>query len=390
MNLSSWPTVFLGDICDIVAGGTPSRKNPNYFKGNIPWVKIGDMRQGVITNTEESISQAGIDNSAAKILPAGTVLISIFATIGRTAVLGIDAATNQAIAGVIPKANVKINKAFLRYSLDNSVMELIKAARGVAQININGKILKSLRVPLPPLSEQERIVKLLDEAEALRTLRASTRMADFVPALFEEMFGNPIHHKQSIISSVAKVQGGLQLTPKRNNYKLRKPYLRVANVQRNHLILDEIKEISLTEEEFNRTRLEDGDILIVEGNGNPEEIGRAAIWNAQIVDCVHQNHLIRVRCDRKELLPEYLVIFLNNENGRRYFLKSGNTTSGLVTISTSIVKNCSIPIPSIALQQEFASKVKEARAIQAVQTQSEERIEALYQSMLSRAFTGQL
>ena len=285
--------------------------------------------------------------------------------------------------------SAKFLAAFLNFYKDHLIVPL---QFGAANMSITTERLATIPIWYPSLGEQERIVCLLDEAEALRQLRtqASARMAAFVPALFHEMFSDFSNHAQVQVSDLASVQGGLQLTPKRNEYMLKRPYLRVANVQRGHLLLDEIKEIGLLEAEFNKTKLKDGDILVVEGNGNPEEIGRAAMWSDQISGCVHQNHLIRIRCDQGKLLPDYLVVFLNSNIGRKYFLKSGNTTSGLVTISTRIVKSCTIPLPPVALQREFAQRVQEAREIQSRQAGSAERIEALYQSMLSQAFAGEL
>lgn len=188
--MSEWKTVQLGELCDVSAGGTPSRARPEYFGGDIPWVKIGDMLQDPVISTAETISHAALDNSAAKLLPPGTVLISIFATIGRTAVLGVVAATNQAIAGVTPRDPSKVTPEYLRRFLDSVVTTLEGRARGVAQVNINSGILRALPIPLPPLAEQRRIAEVLDRAEALRAKRraALAQLEILATASFKDLF----------------------------------------------------------------------------------------------------------------------------------------------------------------------------------------------------------
>ena len=190
----SWPTVTLGDTCDIIAGGTPKRSEQSYWGGDIPWVKISDMLQDRIIKTDEAITQAGLDNSSTKLLPPGTLLVSIFATIGRTAVLECEAATNQAIVGVIPKKEGQFHNRFLEYNLQHKTTELKHKARGVAQANINGSILKATKVPLPPLAEQKRIAGILDAADALRAKRRDSlaELDTLLQATFLDMFGDPV------------------------------------------------------------------------------------------------------------------------------------------------------------------------------------------------------
>lgn len=391
MNSLSWQKVPLGNICDIVAGGTPSRKNSKYFGGEIPWVKISDMLQGTITFTDETITKEGLENSAAKILPAGTLLISIFATIGRTAILGLDAATNQAIVGVLPKKDIKINQKFLRYSLDNSILELTKEARGVAQININGKILKSLEIPLPPLPEQERIVRLLDEAEALRTQRAQAneRMEDFVPALFDEMFGdsNKTKHNRNILplQNVAlKITDGTHLPPKFTQKGI--PFLFVSNMVNGYIDFNTKKYIS--EEDFEllakRVKPVPGDILY-------STVGSYGVATLVETDkkFQFQRHIGYIKPNPKMLISEFLCTQLNTP-----FVKQqvDQRVRGVAqkTLNLAELNKVNVIVPPLALQQEFAERVKEAREIQSAQGRSTERVEALYQSMLDRAFKGEL
>jgi len=139
---NNWQLKTLGELFHIYPGGTPSRAIKEYWCGEIPWVKISDMLQRNIVNTEEKISKKGLSNSSAKIIPKGSLLISIFATVGRTAFLEIDAATNQAIVGLVAKVK-NLNNKFVGYFLDLKVRELNNRARGVAQKNINKTICRA-------------------------------------------------------------------------------------------------------------------------------------------------------------------------------------------------------------------------------------------------------
>ncbi|EAK3537393.1 hypothetical protein BWQ74_07210 [Campylobacter upsaliensis] len=158
---NSWAWVKLGDICEIVSGGTPSRDKIEYWhNGTIPWVKIADVKNNVVNQTQEFITELGLENSSAKIFKKGTLLYTIFATLGETAILNIDAATNQAIAALIEAYDY--DTKFLMYCLMSMKDYVNSLGRGVAQNNINQTMLKNFTIPLPPLCEQQEIVKKLD------------------------------------------------------------------------------------------------------------------------------------------------------------------------------------------------------------------------------------
>ncbi|EEA8807858.1 hypothetical protein G3786_001417 [Campylobacter upsaliensis] len=158
---STWAWVKLGDICEIVSGGTPSRDKIEYWhNGTIPWVKIADVKNNVVNQTQEFITELGLENSSAKIFKKGTLLYTIFATLGETAILNIDAATNQAIAALIETYDY--DTKFLMYCLMSMKDYVNSLGRGVAQNNINQTMLKNFTIPLPPLREQQEIVGKLD------------------------------------------------------------------------------------------------------------------------------------------------------------------------------------------------------------------------------------
>lgn len=159
-----WEVKKLNDIAEISSGGTPSRNKKEYWEnGIIPWVKIKDIKANFIKDTEEYITEIGLKNSSAKIFSKGTILYSIFATLGEVAILDIEATTNQAIAG-INITNNNVNLLFLMYYLKSIKKEISNKGRGVAQNNLNLSMLKQIEIPLPPLKEQGRIVGILDLA----------------------------------------------------------------------------------------------------------------------------------------------------------------------------------------------------------------------------------
>ena len=137
------------------SGGTPSRSRSDFYGGTIPWIKTGELGQGLITDTEEKITREALANSSAKIFPKGSVAIAMYgATIGKVGTLGIDAATNQACAVGIPFHGVTTTKYLLHY-LASQKAEFVAKGQGGAQPNISQTIIKSWPIPLAPLREQE-------------------------------------------------------------------------------------------------------------------------------------------------------------------------------------------------------------------------------------------
>lgn len=160
----------------------------------------------------------------------------------------------------------------------------------------------------------------------------------------------------STLGEIAFIQGGIQKQPKRMPRDNAFPFLRVANVMRGKLDLSEVHRIELFGDELSRLRLEPGDLLIVEGNGSPAEIGRLAIWDGSIPDCVHQNHIIRARL-RDTILPAYVAAYWNSADGARALLDLASSTSGLYTLSVSKVSGFAIPLAPPAEQRCITAEI---------------------------------
>ncbi|EBB4398707.1 restriction endonuclease subunit S [Salmonella enterica] len=210
---------------------------------------------------------------------------------------------------------------------DEPASELLKRiSQEKAQLVKDGKIKK--QKPLPPISDEEKPFELPEGWEWCR------------------------------IDDLTFVSGGIQKQPKRRPVKNHFPYLRVANVQRGNINIDELERFELEPHELAFWSLEKNDILIVEGNGSADEIGRCAIWLAPIEKCVYQNHLIRVR-GIMEGYQEFIALYLNSPSGIKEMQRLAVTTSGLYNLSVGKIRGITIPLPPLNQQNLILSKIRE-------------------------------
>lgn len=228
---------------------------------------------------------------------------------------------------------------------------------GAVQPQIIRADLEKMEVWIGNKKEQKEIVDVFNKLDTVLSHRKREiqYLDDLIKARFVEMFGdNQEVHK---LSDIAAITGGLTKNSRRDKLELRKPYLRVANVFFASIDTTEILDIGLTKEEYEKTLLRNGDLLFVEGNGSPDQIGRVAIWNGEIEDCVHQNHLIKARFDLKRMNPVFAMYYFISERGRNQIKKRAVSTSGLYTLSVSKIADFEIPNPPMELQQQFAAFV---------------------------------
>ncbi len=256
--------------------------------------------------------------------------------------------------------------------------------------------MRGFKIPLPPVREQRRIVEILDEADRLRRLRreADAKAARILPALFLKMFGDPATNPMEwLIANLETVSEIISGTTKGRQFNgvetVELPYMRVANVKDGYLDLSSIKTIKVRIDEVDKFSLRSGDLLMTEG-GDPDKLGRAAIWSGEVETCLHQNHIFKVRVKREIVLPEYLRELIGSPYGKAYFLGVAKKTTGIATINRTQLGRFPVIIPSISLQNEFVTKFSQLRLIESHQISAAKAIEALFLELLQRAFSGQL
>jgi type I restriction enzyme S subunit len=295
---------------------------------------------------------------------------------------------------------------YLLYFLRHEALRgaFAQRARGVSIFHLGADRLSAWEILLPPLAEQHRIVTALDD----RLSRLDAGEAGLVSsgrriallwwsisksATLGGLVESGVTFRIRSVGDVTLVQGGIQKQPKRRPIKNRFPFLRVANVSRGSLVLQEIHEIELFEGELERYRLQSGDLLVVEGNGSAEQIGRAAMWRDEIPHCVHQNHLIRVR-PGPELDPRFLELVWNAPQTVDQLRSVASSTSGLYTLSTAKIKSIQIPIPPLDVQRATVATAdawsSRITALRMAIDNGLRRTTALRRSLLADAFAGRL
>jgi type I restriction enzyme S subunit len=264
------------------------------------------------------------------------------------------------------------------------------------QKRVSADFLKTFEIPLPSLPEQRRIIAILDKADAVRRKRQeSIRLTEeFLRSVFLDMFGDPVTNPkgwdEQNLEEISEIQSGITKGRKPNGQQLQSvPYMRVANVQDGHIDLSEIKEIDATPMEIERFLLQEGDILLTEG-GDPDKLGRGAVWRGEIAPCIHQNHIFRVRPHVEHLLPDFASALIGSARGKRYFLKAAKQTTGIASINKTQLRGFPTLKPPISLQEKFAQIVKkQEEALEKIKTAISQQ-EVFYSALVQRAFREDL
>lgn len=440
----------LGDALDqIIGGGTPSKGVPEYFKGTIPLMTVKDMKVSRPFETGFNISEEALQDSSAKIVPADTVIIATRMGLGKVVRPKMDTAINQDLKALFPSE--ALEKSYLEWWLHSIARKIEAMGTGTTVKGVRLNEVKALDIPLAPLSEQQRIVEKIETLfaeldkgeEALRevqkllaryrqsvlkaavtgTLTADWRAANGPP---QESGGDLLarilktrretwqgrgKYKEPVepntdglpdlpdgwvwasVEQLATVIGGLTKNKKRAEMPMRRPMLRVANVYQDRLELDDVHESGITEGELDRVALRRSDLLVVEGNGSKDQIGRMAVWNCEIPDAVHQNHLIKVRMADPTIVA-FAMKWFQSPQGRQNIELVASSTSGLYTLSISKIERLVVPVPSKAELVEICDRLDEAFARMApIQDWCENELKrsaALRQSILKDAFSGKL
>lgn len=343
--------VKLGDIASYINGY--AFKPSDWSNTGIPIIRIQDLTG----NSYQMNRYDGDIDSKYKVFD-GDVLISWSASLGVYEWHGEDAVLNQHIFKVVfDKQDVVKN--FFIYQLENILQSAASKVHGATMKHLTRATFNELPFILPSKEEQYKIASVLHRVSELiiKCKMQISLLDELVKSRFVELFEEYIKTGGKPLSELATITGGLTKNSKRNTFDLKMPYLRVANVFFNRLDLNDILKIGVREEEIEKTLLQAGDLLFVEGNGSIEQIGRVAIWDGSISPILHQNHLIKARFNEKTVIPEFALYYFMSQEGRQQIISKSVSTSGLNTLSVNKIGSLILPLPPLTIQNDFTDFV---------------------------------
>ena len=386
----AWSKTVLGEVANLIGGSQPPKSDfiSEEKDGYIRLLQIRDYK------TDNYKTYIPIDK-ARRFCSKDDVMIGRYGPPVFQILRGLEGSYNVALMKAEPVDGV--DKNYLYYLLkQDALFRLIDglSQRTAGQSGVDMDALKSYPVLLPPLTEQKRIAAILDKADSLRrkNQQAIQLANQFLRAVFLDMFGDPVTNprgwEEVELKEIADIRSGVTKGKKIDlSIAVTLPYMRVANIQDGYLDLSSIQNITVSSNDAKKCQLEKGDILLTEG-GDPDKLGRGYIWNNEIENCIHQNHIFSVRInDKNKIRPEFLSAVIASQRGKRYFLKVGKQTTGIATINKSVLSEFNPFIPPIEIQDEFIASVNKANRIKQLFSKGEFN---LFNSLSQKAFSGEL
>ena len=384
--------VRLGDVCEIVSGSTPKTSVESYWGGSFPWITPAELNDKtvVVGDTARHLSEEGVSSAALKPFPAGTVLLSSRAPIGKVAIAGCDMYCNQGFKNLI--CSDAIHNFYLYYWLKSHTSFLNSLGRGATFKEISKAIVAQIQIPLPPLPEQKRIAAILDKiCEMKRNAEARLQKLDLlVKARFVEMFGDPLENPLGFTIVALKeltTKIGSGATPKGGKESYRAEgvsLIRSMNVHDGSFKYIDLAHLSDKQaQELNNVTVQSTDVLV---NITGASVARSCIVPDDVLPARVNQHVAIIRPNDK-VLPLYLNRLFIYPSFKRLLLgigESGGATRQAITKQQ--LEMLRIPLPPLALQRQFAAFVEKVEGLKATAKKELEQVDLLYRAKLQEFF----
>jgi len=389
-----WPLVKLYQITEqFISGGTPSTRVPEYWSGDIPWITGADINDRVVLEGRKQITKEAIENSATNIVPRGAILLVTRTGVGKIAKAGVDIAISQDLTGIVLKE--KIEPDFVIAAINHKINSLIYLQQGSTIKGILRNDVENMEIPLPPLSEQRRIVEILDQADALRKNRAEAdaKAERILPALFYKTFGDPLSllkKREALELSACEVEFQNGFACGEKDVPDGTPHLRMNNIDDAGVLnLDLIRTVPV---EFNREkyRLSNGDVLFMSTNSE-DKIGKACVFYApDNQNYLFSNHLTRIKITGDNLTPEYLASHLHLLWRKGFYPPIAKRWVNQASVSQEALYRIRIYIPEKYRLTKFSEQFRDLLRFRQKRLNAKQQLDTLFINILHRAFSGTL
>ncbi|WP_404969706.1 restriction endonuclease subunit S [Vibrio campbellii] len=415
-----WRATLLNEVVDkIVGGGTPSKSVPSYYEGDIPWMTVKDMNKSYLTDTIDHITQEAIDNSSTNVIPAGTPIIATRMSLGKIVRASFDSAINQDLKALF--VNREVDDYYFEYWYRSQGLKIESLGTGTTVKGVRLEVINALEFPLAPLAEQKRIVEKLDEVLAqvdtikarldgipdlLKRFRQSVLASAVSGKLTEEWRGEeerilgegsnlPQSWQVKAANEVcSKVQSGS--TPRNDpfNQDGKVPFLKVYNIVNQKIDFDYKPQFVTTDthqDKLKRSIAYPGDVLM---NIVGPPLGKVAILTDQYPEWNLNQAITLFRANDELLINKYLYFVLCEGALVRDVMPETKGSVGQVNISLTQCRESKVPLPPLGEQKEIVRLVDQyfafADTIEAQVKKAQARVDNLTQSILAKAFRGEL
>lgn len=348
----NWKYQKMGDTFVLQMGKTPPRKNEKYWGGNNTWISIGDMGNSkFISSSKEKISDLAIKDTGIKIVPKGTVIMSFKLSVGKVGIANSDLYSNEAIMAFIPKCETTIISDYLFYYLKGYKWE--NSNRAVKGITLNKELISKGIIAIPGIEEQRLIVEELDLIQSIidKQKRQLLELDNLQQSIFHNMFGDLLDNKKSnkTLKEVAEYFIGLTYKPSdvSNSGTI---VLRSSNIQGNQLDFKDIVRVSINVSE--KKKVKEGDILMCARNGSAKLVGKVARIKKMSEEMSFGAFMTIIRSRYNDFLFHFFksAFFRSQLNSSK--------TATINQITSKMLDKIKVPIPPLALQEEFAEKIE--------------------------------
>ena len=396
MYMDSYPLFRLGEIFKIARGGSPRPIN-DYLtdsEDGLNWIMIGDTKgeSKYITRTKKKIRKEGLAKS--RMVYPGDFLLTNSMSFGRPYIMSTEGCIHDGWLVLSPKDDKSINTDFFYYLLGSDYIyrKFCQLAPGTTVKNLNIDLVKSVKVPLPPIYEQKRITNILSKADNLRKMRQESiqKLDELSQSIFLEMFGDPIKNSKHFpVGTIADLVKSTQYgTSQKAGPVGEYPILRMGNITYcGKFDLSDLKYFDLDEKSQQKYLASHGDLLFNRTNSR-ELVGKTAVYYGE-KPMAYAGYLVKIT-PNKNSVPEFISALLNSRHGKSTLKNMAKNIVGMANINAKEVQTIKTIIPPLDLQNQFRTRLEKLREFEEKLLSSKEYMDQLFNSLMQKAFRGEL